>query len=227
MRKPQIAILLDENTSGGGARYEASKGYFRCVHDAGGLPFAIPFIEDVAAVVRVEFDALVSTGGRFAYPREWYVGAPSAAPASERFDVERGLVRAFLDSGKPILRLCAGMQMIACLNGCRLTSDLRRTIPGAIEHDRPGYFHTVRLRSETRLRSIVDQPTLSVNSYHREAIVELSPDVVASAHAEVGAIEAIELSSHPFALGLQSHQELFAGIEHAGNRLFRGLIEAC
>ena len=29
MRKPRIAVILDENTSGDGQRYEAAKGYFR------------------------------------------------------------------------------------------------------------------------------------------------------------------------------------------------------
>lgn len=38
MRQPRIAIILDENTSTGGTRYEAAKGYFRTVSEAGGPP---------------------------------------------------------------------------------------------------------------------------------------------------------------------------------------------
>ena len=65
-----------------------------------------------------------------------------------------------------------------------------------------------------------------VNTSHQEAIGKLSPSVVASAHADDGIIEAIEVPSRTFALGLQWHQERFAGTEHPGNRLFRAFVEA-
>src|SRR5207253_2215436 len=42
VRRPRIAVLLDENTSTGGTRYEAAKGYFGGVSRAGGLPFGVP-----------------------------------------------------------------------------------------------------------------------------------------------------------------------------------------
>ena len=40
--RPWVAVLLDENTSTGGTRYEAAKGYFLGVSRAGGLPFGLP-----------------------------------------------------------------------------------------------------------------------------------------------------------------------------------------
>ncbi len=72
-RPPRIAVVLDENTSGDGTRYEAGKGYFRGVRDAGGLPFGIPYVPEIIGVVLEEFDGLVAVGGRFAYPDEWYL----------------------------------------------------------------------------------------------------------------------------------------------------------
>lgn len=42
--RPSITVILDENTSGDGARYEAAKGYFWAVAAAGGLPFGIPYL---------------------------------------------------------------------------------------------------------------------------------------------------------------------------------------
>jgi len=47
MRKPRI---LDEKTSTGGTRYEAAKGYFRGIRDAGGLPFGIAYLPEVVDV---------------------------------------------------------------------------------------------------------------------------------------------------------------------------------
>jgi putative glutamine amidotransferase len=119
------------------------------------------------------------------------------------------------------------MQMIACLNGCRLSPDLRTTHPAALEHDKRDFLHPVALKSGSRLERMVGAPRLLVNTFHREAVVELTDAVEATAHADDGIVEAIEVRSHPFAVGIQWRQELFAGSGHAGNAIFAGLILAC
>lgn len=227
MSKPRIAVILDENTSGDGTRYEAAKGYFRGVRDAGGLPFGIAYLPELVGVVIEEFDGLVSVGGRFAYPDEWYLpGEVSKAPPSERFAVEKAIMEGFLARRKPVLGICAGMQMLACLHGCRLTPDLRAMKPDALEHDRRGATHPITLASGSVLASLVGQPGMEVNTFHREAVVELADEIVASAHAPDGIVEAIELPAHPFAIGIQWHQELLTGTDHPGNRIFQGFIKA-
>ena len=228
LKQPRIAVILDENTSGDGRRYEAAKGYFRGVRDAGGLPFGVPYFPELVGVVLDEFDGVLSPGGRFAYPDDWYLaGQVSKAPPSERFDVERAIVEGCLERAKPILGICAGMQMIACLNGCRLTPDLRETFPHAGEHDRRDHLHAVSLTPGSQLARLIGEPNIAVNSFHREAIVEVSRRVVAAARADDGVIEAIEVRDQPFAIGLQWHQELFAGTGHPGNAVFDGFVRAC
>lgn len=227
-RKPRIAVILDENTSGGGHRYEAAKGYFRGVRDAGGLPFGVPYLLELVDVVLDEFDGVLSPGGRFAYPDGWYVaGEASKASQSERFDVERAILEGCLERSKPILGICAGMQMLACLHGCRLSPDLRESHPRALEHDKRDYLHPVNIEPGSHVSRLVGRRTLLVNSFHREAIIDITSTVVASAHADDGVIEAIEVQGQPFALGLQWHQELFAGTDHPGNAIFAGFVEAC
>jgi putative glutamine amidotransferase len=227
MRKPRIAVILDENTSGDGTRYEAAKGYFRGIRDAGGLPFGIPYLPEIIEVVLSEFDGLLCVGGRFAYPGDWYLpGEVSKAPLSERLEVERAIVEGYLAKDKPVLGICAGMQMLGCLNGCRLTPDLRAMMPDALEHDRRGEFHSVEIVESSHLAAIIGERTIEVNTFHREAIAQLSPMVVASAHAGDGIVEAIEIPARRFAIGIQWHQELLTGTDHAGNRLFRALVDA-
>jgi putative glutamine amidotransferase len=227
MRKPRIAVILDENTSGDGARYEAAKGYFRGVRDAGGLPFGIPYLPEIVDVVLEEFDGLLSVGGRFAYPDAWYLpGEVSKAPLSERFAIERAIVEGYLAGDKPVLGICAGMQMLACLKGCRLTPDLRAMMPQALEHDRRGQLHSVKLAANSRLAAIVGEQTIEVNTFHREAVAQLASSVVASAYAEDGIIEAIEIPANRFAIGIQWHQELLTGMDHPGNRLFQAFVDA-
>jgi putative glutamine amidotransferase len=226
--KPRIAVILDENTSGDARRYEASKGYFKAIGNAGGLPFGIPYLPEVIDVVVNDFQGLLCVGGRFAYPDNWYLpGKTSMAPHSERFEVERAIVEGFLTNDKPILRICAGMQLLAGINGCRLWPDVRASSPQILEHDKAGHLHSVTVAPHTKLAALVQQPTFLVNSFHREAIADLTESVIASAQSDDGVIEAIELPKQSFTLGLQWHQELFTDTAHAGNGVFRGLIEAC
>jgi|SRR5581483_8050931 len=226
--KPRIAVILDENTSGDATRYEAAKAYFTAIRDAGGLPLGVPYLPEIVGLVVEEFDGLLCAGGRFAYPDDWYLeGKVSQAPQSERFPVECQIVEGYLTRDKPILGICAGMQLLGCVNGCRLWSDVRASSPIALEHDKRDYLHRVVLTPHSRLAGLVRERTILVNTFHREAIGELSESVVASARSEDGVIEAIEVPSQSFALGLQWHQEQFAATDHPGNRVFRGLIEAC
>jgi putative glutamine amidotransferase len=227
-RKPRIAVILDENTSGDASRYEASKGLFSAIGDAGGVPLGIPYLPEMVSVAVEEFDGLVCGGGRFAYPDDWYVaGDVSKAPPSERLSVERKIVEAYLKQNRPVLGICAGMQLLACINGCRLWSDVRTSAPVVLDHDKRGHLHEVTLMPDTRLFAFIREPTILVNSLHREAIGELSPFVVVSARSSDGIIEAIEVPGKSFALGLQWHQELFAGTDHPGNGVFHGFVDAC
>jgi putative glutamine amidotransferase len=225
--KPRIAVIMDENTSQGGARYDMTKGYFVAIHRAGGLPFGIPYFGDMVDPVIEEFDGFLSVGGRFAFPDAWYRdGETSNSPFSERLDVEQALMRGFLERDKPVLGICNGMQILAALNGCRLSPDVRSLGPDILDHDKRGALHPVRIEPGTLLSRILGRPEIAVNTFHREAVVSLTAPVIASAHAEDGVIEAIEVRGKRFAIGVQWHQEAFADQEHPGNRLFDAFVEA-
>ncbi|KLK90211.1 gamma-glutamyl-gamma-aminobutyrate hydrolase [Microvirga vignae] len=224
--KPRIAVIMDENTSVDGTRYDMTKNYFVGIQRAGGMPFGIPYFMDMVEAVVDEFDGFVNVGGRFAFPDEWFLdGQTSKAPQSERLDVELALMRGFLERDKPVLGICNGMQVLAGLHGCRLSPDVRAMGSHVMEHDKRGHEHPVAIEANTLLSRIVGRRELSVNTFHREAVVELSDEVVASAHAEDGVVEAIEIPSRRFALGVQWHQELFARQDHPGNAIFNAFVQ--
>ncbi|MBV8567335.1 MAG: gamma-glutamyl-gamma-aminobutyrate hydrolase family protein [Methylobacteriaceae bacterium] len=226
--RPHIAVLLDENTSGDASRYEASKNYFKAVYAAGGLPLGIPYFVEMVTSVACDFDGLVCVGGRFAYPDDWYVeGEKSRSPPSARLPVERALMLAFLERDKPVLGICAGMQMLGCLSGCRLAPDVKLITAQALDHDRRGSLHEVAIHSGTRLAAIVDASTMEVNTLHREALARTGSGVTVGAAAPDGIIEAIEIASQRFAVGLQWHQEAFAQDAHPGNAVFAAFVHAC
>jgi putative glutamine amidotransferase len=224
---PRIAVLLDENTSGDGSRYEASKNYFRAVHGAGGAPFGIPYFLDMVDDVIAGFDGLLCVGGRFAYPADWYIaGRASLYPSSERLPVERALMEGFLARDKPVLGICAGMQMLGCLHGCHLAPEIGLIEPQALPHDQRGFLHEVSIVPETRLAALLGTTTMRVNTFHREALADATGEAKIAAFAEDGIIEAIELPSRRFAFGLQWHQEAFAGTDHPGNAVFAAFVAA-
>ena len=222
---PRVAILLDENTSGDASRYEAHKGYFHAVVDRGAHAFGVPFEPAMVDSVVESFDGLLVTGGRFAYPASWYgEGLRSQAPESDRLQVEIALLTAFLARDKPLLAICAGMQALAGLHGCALHPDLRmRASP--VDHDRSDARHDVALVGA--LAEIVGAATLSVNSFHREGVIEPSAAVTVTGRAADGLIEAIAIPGKRFAHGVQWHPERSARLLDPGLAVFDAFVAAC
>jgi putative glutamine amidotransferase len=226
-RKPRIAVIMDENSSSGGTGYEMPKAYFTAVQRAGGMPFGIPYLADMVETVVAEFDGFVSVGGRIQFPREWYVpGDGSRYPSSERLEVEQALMRGFLDRDKPVLGICNGMQMLACLHGGRMVHEVRKTGPQILVHDERTAMHSVEIVPGTMLSRILGTARLDVNSRHQEAVVEVSDRAVVAARADDGVIEAVEIPARRFAIGVQWHPEAFANQDHPCNELFSAFVQA-
>jgi putative glutamine amidotransferase len=182
--KPRIAVIMDENTSVDGTRYDMTKHYFTAIYNAGGQPFGIPYFMDMVDTVVNEFDGFLSTGGRFAFPDDWFLkGQISNAPESERLDVEIALMRGFLERGKPVLGICNGMQVLAGITGSRLSPDIRSLGSHVLEHDKRGHMHPVSVKPGTALARIVGRQEITVNTFHREGVVEPARGVVVSAIA--------------------------------------------
>lgn len=219
MKKPKIAVMLDENTSKGGDSYELSKNYFRAISHAGGLPYGIPYCDDFMTLAVQEFDGFFSVGSGTALPPEWYnPGHHSPYPASERTAVELGIMKAFLDADKPVFGSCNGMQVLAGLYGCKMQVGL------GPEHRAP---HAVEIVAGTRTAALMGVSRLEVNSRHSEYITDPTPAVTVTARGLDGVIEGIEIPGKKLALGLQWHQEDFWDREHAGNGVLGAFVGSC
>jgi putative glutamine amidotransferase len=230
--KPLIAIVLDENTSTGGANYDTGKGYFRAIEQAGGVAVGLPYARDSLIFALSACDGLMSTGARIAFPVEWYIeGEHSPAPQSERFAIERALVEAFLEHDKPYLGICNGMQLLSCLSGCRMSGNAKAHADPAytppIAHDDRESRHPVSVVAGTRLEAITGTTSLTVNSFHREAVIIPSTSVTVSAYAPDGLIEAIERPDKAFALGVQWHPERLLDESADARALFSAFVDAC
>lgn len=224
---PRIAVLLDENTSGDATLYESPKTLFRMVADTGAMPCGVPYLPGREEEILDAHDGLISPGGRFEFPKAWYVeGRTSAAPPSERCNVDLKLMRLFLSADKPVLGICSGMQMMAGLAGCKLVGDIKDAAGAPLIHNGTDCTHDVEIVEGSRLAGIMGTTSAHINSLHNEAVVDVPQGVTVTARAPDGIIEAIELEDQRFALGVQWHQEKYHGTDHPGNALFEAFVKA-
>jgi putative glutamine amidotransferase len=226
--KPVIGIMMDENTSQGGNAYDTGKGYFRAIERAGGIAIGLPYSADSVVLAEQICAGLMSTGARIRFPLEWYVqGEESYAPVSERFDIERALVSRFLELDRPYLGICNGMQMLGCLSGCLMSGHASTYTDGTIAHDDRETRHSVTVLADTQLHTITAKGQISVNSFHREALVQLSDAVTVNAMSPDGLIEGIERQDKTFAVGVQWHPERLIEETVDASALFAAFVRAC
>jgi len=205
--------------------------YARAVEEAGGLPVILPPIDDDA--LRAQYvrrlDGLVLSGGPDVPPAA-YGEKPHKTvkpmPAA-RWESESKLIEAWLASGKPVLGICLGAQVINVVRGGSLIQDLPSQIGGAVAHaGRPdkedsggargprtaagktkSATHRVAIAADSRLHAIFGRDEITVASSHHQAVKRLGRGLRATAHSDDGLIEAIELPKHPWALFVQWHPE--------------------
>lgn len=226
--KPIIGIVMDENTSQGGHAYDTGKGYFRAIERAGGVAIGLPYSVNSLMFAEAMCAGLMSTGARIKFPSQWYMpGEESYAPVSERFEIEQALVSRFLELDRPYLGICNGMQMLGCLSGCLMSGNASAYTDGTIVHDDRETRHDVTLHAGTRLHKIVGKDIVRVNSFHREAIIKISDQVVVNAMSSDGLIEGIERQDKSFAFGVQWHPERLIDETVDAPELFKAFIEAC
>ncbi|MBT3151911.1 gamma-glutamyl-gamma-aminobutyrate hydrolase family protein [Streptomyces sp. CHD11] len=192
-------------------------GYPRLVRRAGGLVAMLPpDVPEHAAEMVARLDGLVIAGGPDVEPVRYGAdpGPRTGPPARARDAWELALIGAALDGGVPLLGICRGMQLL----NVALGGTLVQHIDGHAEA--PGTFgrHPVKPVPGTRYAAAVPEET-SVPAYHHQAVDRLGDGLVPSAYAADGTIEAIELPSGVWTLGVQWHPEMAADL-----RVMRALV---
>lgn len=196
-------------------RQRQNETYIQAVLKAGGVPVLLPAVSSVAVISEHAklIDGLIVSGGPDMDPR--YFGEepiPELGAVNPMMDAyEDVLVRQILELDKPLLGICRGEQVLNAVAGGTLHQDLGKAIDKVLQHGqaKPRWFtqHSVRLVPGTKLAKIFQTEELSVNSFHHQAVAQVAPGFVASAHAADGVIEAIESQSHRFVIGVQWHPE--------------------
>ena len=220
--------------------------YDNAVLQAGGIPVTVPTTTDrqvLAEMVR-RVNGVLLTGGDDINPDLYAKNLSRAVlktvgmtpDGGERDRRELMLIDETFRQRKPLLAICRGHQLLNIALGGGLIADIRRQVPGALNHqhlDKANELvHEVSLTSGSLLASIVRQRILGVNSSHHQAVLQPAGPLMAVARARDGIVEAMELKSDatqrmPFLLSVQFHPERLAQ-RHAGHRaIFSRFVRAC
>jgi putative glutamine amidotransferase len=228
--RPLIGIppCLDEQGRWRPSReyHYADAAYANAVACSGGLPVYLPVQEDVAALAD-RLDGLLLPGGGDFRPDRAYPAGVAFDPVPERqLAFDRALLAAALERDRPVLAICYGMQLLALHCGGALHFDLATDVPGASEHRfaDPAARHPIRLEATSRLRALLGEGVLGVNSRHHQSVADAGRGRV-SARTEDGVVEAIELPGARFAVGVQWHPESLDPPHR--DRLFGAFVRAC
>ncbi len=216
--------------------YGLMPSYSEAVSRAGGIPLLIPLglSEDDLATVIDRVDGVLLPGGADVAP-EAYNGRQHAKVYGvdlERDRTELFVARAAVARGKPFLAICRGIQVLNVALGGTLWQDIPSQIPDAADHDtadehpRNHLAHIIDARSDSLLAKLLGKSQSWVNSYHHQAIRDLAPELNVTANAPDGVIEAVEITNHPFAVGVQWHPENMVYDDPGMHGLFVGLVQA-
>lgn len=224
--RPLIGITCSADDDGGPI---VRPWYVRAVHDAGGLPVALPFVEttDEAHVLLAHLDGVVLTGSEDLDPSLW---GEERHPATDvmpprRHAAELAYCRALVETRSPTLAICGGMQTLNVVAGGTLAQHIPDLDGEHQTHSDPELRrrHDVVAEPGSILAALLG-PAFETNTHHHQAIARLAEGFEPTARCVDGIVEGYESAGWPGLLAVQWHPERMTSPEQRG--LFRHVVQA-
>lgn len=209
--------------------------YVSAITENGGVAIVLTPTRDekiIRQYVEMLDGAILSGGADI--PPEFY-GQPkhhTTKPMNSlRFDFERLFIKAFLESGKPVMGTCLGMQFSNAVYGGSMFQDIPELIGKKVLH-RNGEmytnYHHVGIAKGSLLARILGSTEAQVISRHHQAVQKTGELFKVVARSSDGVIEALERKDGKFGIFVQWHPEsMKKGDGLHRKKLFSALIKAC
>lgn len=248
MKKPIIGLTPQYDYERN--RVWVGPNYLNSITTHGGIPLILPLdiTKEDLEILSDTLDGFLFTGGpdidpmRFGEePVENY-----GVIIPERDKMEEDLFHIALESNKPMLGICRGMQLFNVFLGGTLFQDIKEqcekvyTLPYSREQASKKYHlshyqksdnhvltHSVNIFNRSKLYQLLQKDTIRVNSFHHQSVKDLAPSLIYSALAPDSIVEGIEIPNHKFFIGVQWHPEHLSAIDENAANLFKGFIKAC
>lgn len=221
--KPVIGIsgniLINKgNTFSGYRRSYVNQDYVEAVLRAGGIPFIIPFNEDLESIREMveHVDGVILSGGHdvnpYNYGEDPLLKIGEVFPERDVFDME--IYKTAVKFNKPVFGICRGFQIINVVNGGSLYQDLSYADFVKLKHDQQDNpsqaTHSVNFEEGTFLREILGEEN-KVNSFHHQILKDVAPGFKVVAKSPDGVVESIQkITEDCFVFGVQWHPEMLS-----------------
>ncbi len=201
--------------------------YVTAITRAGGLPVILPTVSDeaVAAGLIRRLDGVVFSGGPDFDPALYgeEVWNQTVSIDSVRDCSDLILARTALKSGKPVLGICRGHQLLNVALGGSLIQDIPTQAPDSlVRHG--GTRHPIAVEKGSALYRLFGKDTLIVNSFHHQAVRRSGEGIKITARSTDGIVEAFE---YPNVLAVQFHPEKMIDDEPQWLAFFEEFVNRC
>src|SRR5688572_24669110 len=198
-RRPRIGIpmRIEYPTD----RFYLSRHYSEAVEAAGGAPVHISLIPHAGYVESVveALDGILLPGSDSDVDPLRYGQQPHPALGavhSIKDETDLLVIEAAERKQIPLFAICFGMQVLNVSRGGTLIQDIRSQMQDAIKHEqgapRDRRSHRVTFSENTKLATLGGVLDATVNSHHHQAIESVGANLIATAWATDGVIEALE-----------------------------------
>ena len=210
---PLIGISCGRTSSGASS---LSTNYTDAVARAGGIPVIFPTVDNSALAARLieKVDGIIFSGGPDLDPSYYgeTVWNETVQVDTLRDASDLLLMRAALASKKPVMCICRGEQLMNVVLGGSLYQDIPTQVDTLVKHG-GGTWHKIGVEKESVLYRLFGQDSLTVNSFHHQAVKKVAPGIRVTAYAPNGIVEAYEYGDRLIAF--QFHPEGMARTDDA------------
>lgn len=153
-------------------------------------------------------DAFIVPGGTY-----WYL--------FDEYVIKHAIVK-----DKPLIAICAGFQAMCSMDSCnRDNFDMTKKLKDSSHHGKSHeYMHSINIKDNTKLKEILNNTNIKVNSVHNDYIDCSFNNLIISAVSEDNVIEAVEYPDCKFIIGIQWHPEYL--MDDNSLKIFNSFIES-
>ena len=213
---------------------QVGEDYLRSIELAKALPILIPYEFDKK--ILKEYinlcDGFLIPGGMDVDPSSYgEIMLVNCGDTDIDYDnYQINLINMIMETGKPILGICRGHQILNVALGGSLYQDIPSELETDIIHNQtnPRYepCHSVEIDDSSFLYSLLGR-SIEVNSKHHQSIKKVATGLEVVAVSSDGVIEAIEASDYPI-YGVQWHPENFIRAkDNYMKAIFSFFVEEC
>lgn len=230
--KPIIGLLAEVDAD---KKNGLNYSYSAAIEAAGGIAVLLPYTESEATLsdYTALCDGFFFTGGADIDPKHFGEQIhPACGQIYEHRDaLELSIFPLALKSGKPILGICRGLQLINVALGGTLYQDLPTEYAVTLSHRQTepatAPSHGIKILKDTPLHALIGKEYMTGNSFHHQAIQTLGKGLSVTARAEDGVIEAVTYEGDSYLRAYQWHPERLCTSDADNLRLFEEFIGKC